>query len=115
MKKPKFKTAQQMLIYLAYKKNGGREKAFEKLYALKAFKGINLGTLATWQHRGAVPVDKVLLVAKVLKVTPFILNYTEVCRMRDEYPTFNKVVFDLAFLKPEAKMKVMALEVPDDA
>lgn len=85
------KTGQAAMLYALLHHFGGPTQ-IAKLLTKGLREEFPRQTFVNWVRRGKVPLKKVYLVSDVLKVSPFSLNYAEVCEMKGEQPSWKSVV-----------------------
>lgn len=88
---------QKRLLSLLYRKVGGLQAFADKV-------GISAQLAFFWRERGYVPLKRVEKVSKLLKVSPFALNFRGYKDFKgDEEVTWEKAVTGCKFSKDEVK------------
>jgi len=66
--------------------------------------------IANWRERGSVSLDYVTEVAKVLKISPYLLAFTKLSAMKNTQPSWEKLVRE-TFTEGEADY-ILSLPTP---
>lgn len=72
---------------------GGAPRLCDKLAQLTYGKmRLRQQTVRNWHDRGAVPLEKCVQIGQLLKISPFALNYLDMCKMNGGCPSWDEVV-----------------------
>jgi hypothetical protein len=86
--------AQRRLLAIIYRRNGGLIGIAKKL-------GISSQLALFWRTQGYVPIKRITKASKVLKVSPYALNYKGYTDFSGENLSWKKVVLECELTKEE--------------
>lgn len=75
---------------------------------LKISRATQRSAMVNWKVRNGVPIKNVPMYAEALGVSPYVLNYKEVCAQRPmaKHPTWREVVDALTFIPLDLRAKI---------
>lgn len=100
-------TPQKRMIQAICKHYGGPTKA-AKLLSEKYKLNVRKQDFVNWSVRGLVPLERVLILAKALNVSPYCLNYEGYTQMTATEKPFKEVVAECNLLLEETKKWVLS-------
>lgn len=99
-----YDTGGKRALYYVFRSKGGLTKTGLLI-------GMSKQNMYNYTLKGKVPILNVAMIAKALKVSPYLLNYTDYCKVTEKKLPWDYVVINSGLSK-SAVRDILALEPP---